>query len=99
MQLTRSWVTGQLYQGHLSGNRHSELSEINVGNVAQLGAKWMFPVADGNHMEVTPVVVDGVMYLTMANQAYALDARSGRQIWHYSRPLTKGVDWRCGHGD
>jgi alcohol dehydrogenase (cytochrome c) len=82
------WPT---YQGHLSGNRHSELSEINAGNVAQLGAKWMFPVADGNHMEVTPVVVDGVMYVTMANQAYALDARSGRQIWHYSQPLTKGV--------
>ncbi len=31
------------------------------------------------------------MYVTMANEAYALDAASGRQIWHYSRPLTKGV--------
>ncbi len=82
------WPT---YHGRLSGNRHSELSEINTANVAQLGAKWMFPIADANHLEVTPVVVDGVMYVTMANQAYALDARSGRQIWHYSQPLTKGV--------
>jgi len=82
------WPT---YHGHLSGNRHSELREINTTNVAQLGAKWMFPIADSNRLEVTPVVVDGVMYVTMANQAYALDARSGRQIWHYSRPLTKGV--------
>jgi putative heme-binding domain-containing protein len=82
------WPT---YHGHLSGNRHSELIEINNANVAQLGAKWMFPIADSNHLEVTPVVVDGVMYVTTANQAYALDARSGRQIWHYSQPLTKGV--------
>jgi PQQ-dependent dehydrogenase (methanol/ethanol family) len=82
------WPT---YHGHLSGNRHSELREINTANVAQLGAKWMFPIVDSNRLEVTPVVVDGVMYVTTANQAYALDARSGRQIWHYSRPLTKGV--------
>ena len=82
------WPT---YHGHLSGNRHSELSQINTVNVAQLGAKWMYPIADSNRLEVTPVVVDGVMYVSMANQAYALDARSGRQIWHYSRPLTKGV--------
>jgi alcohol dehydrogenase (cytochrome c) len=82
------WPT---YHGQLSGNRHSELNEINTSNVAQLGAKWMFTIADSNHLEVTPVVVDGVMYVTMANQAYALDARSGRQIWHYSQPLTKGV--------
>jgi|HubBroStandDraft_6_1064221.scaffolds.fasta_scaffold87829_2 alcohol dehydrogenase (cytochrome c) len=82
------WPT---YHGHLSGNRHSELSQINTANVAQLGAKWMFPIADSNHLEVTPVVVDGVMYVTTANQAYALDGRTGRQIWHYSQPLTKGV--------
>ena len=82
------WPT---YHGHLSGNRHSDLSGINTANVAQLSAKWMFPIADSNHLEVTPVVVDGAMYVTTANQAYALDARSGRQIWHYSQPLTKGV--------
>jgi PQQ-dependent dehydrogenase (methanol/ethanol family) len=82
------WPT---YNGHLSGNRHSDLTGINTGNVAQLGAKWMFPIPGSNHLEGTPVVVDGVMYVTAANQAFALDARSGREIWHYSRPLTKGV--------
>jgi alcohol dehydrogenase (cytochrome c) len=82
------WPT---YNGHLSGNRHSGLSQINATNVAQLGAKWMFPIAGGHRLEVTPVVVDGVMYVTAANQAWALDARTGRQIWHYSRPLTEGV--------
>jgi len=82
------WPT---YHGHLGGNRHSELHQINTENVAQLGAKWIFPVSDSKRLEVTPVVMDGVMYVTTANQAYALDARSGRQIWHYSQPLTKGV--------
>ena len=82
------WPT---YHGRLSGNRYSELREINIENVARLAAKWMFPIADARRLEVTPVVVDGVMYVTTANQAWALDARSGRQIWHYARPLTNGV--------
>jgi len=82
------WPT---YNGNLSGNRHSPLREINTGNVARLAPKWMFPIAASRNLEVTPVVADGVMYVTAANQAWALDARSGRQIWHYSRPLTKGV--------
>ena len=51
----------------------------------------MFNIPGSRRLEVTPVVVDGLMYVTMANEAYALDAASGRQIWHYSRPLTKGV--------
>jgi PQQ-dependent dehydrogenase (methanol/ethanol family) len=79
------------YHGHLSGNRYSPLEEINTESVARLAAKWMFPIGNSKRLEVTPVVVDGVMYVTTANEVYALDARSGRQIWHYARPLTKGV--------
>jgi PQQ-dependent dehydrogenase (methanol/ethanol family) len=79
------------YNGNLSGNRHSPLQQINTGNVTGLAPKWMFPIAASRNLEVTPVVANGVMYVTAANQAWALDARSGRQIWHYSRPLTKGV--------
>ena len=82
------WLT---YNGHLSGNRHSALDQINTANVAQLGARWMFNIPGSRRLEVTPVVVDGIMYVTMANEAYALDAASGMQIWHYSRPLTKGL--------
>ena len=51
----------------------------------------MFPIANANRLEGTPVVVDGTMFVTTANEAYALDAASGRPIWHYARPLTKGV--------
>lgn len=82
------WPT---YHGNLSGNRLSPLREINKSNVEHLAAKWMFPIANSKRLEVTPVVAGGVMFVTAANEVYALDARSGRQIWHYSRPLTKGV--------
>jgi PQQ-dependent dehydrogenase (methanol/ethanol family) len=73
------------YHGRLSGNRHSELTEITPDNVARLVLKWVFPI---NHftLEVTPVVVDGVMYVTGPNQVFALDARAGRTLWHYQRP-------------
>jgi PQQ-dependent dehydrogenase (methanol/ethanol family) len=82
------WPT---YHGHLSGNRHSSLQQIHVSNVAQLAPKWIFSIPNARRLEVTPVVVDGVMYVTNANRAYALDARSGRQIWRYQRPLTKNL--------
>ena len=59
--------------------------------MGQLAPKWMFTLPNARRLEVTPVVVDGVMYIAAANEAYALDARTGRQIWHYQRPLTKGV--------
>ena len=82
------WPT---YHGNLSGNRYSPLRQIETENVGRLAVKWMFPIPNSRRLEVTPVVVDGVMYVTTANQVWALDARSGRQIWHYARPLTKGV--------
>ncbi len=42
-------------------------------------------------LQVTPVVVDGLMYVTAANDVWALDARTGREVWHYSRPRTAGL--------
>ncbi len=79
------------YNGRIGGNRYSELSAIDASNVSRLAPVWMFPVPNARRLEVTPVVVDGMMYVTSGNQAIALDARTGRQIWRYSRPLTKGV--------
>ena len=79
------WPT---YHGHIGGNRHSALDQINASNVKDLAIKWVFPI---NHfvLEVTPVVVDGVMFVTGPNQVFALDARSGRTIWHYQRERSK----------
>jgi PQQ-dependent dehydrogenase (methanol/ethanol family) len=83
------WPT---YHGHLSGNRHSPLDQINTTNVARLAPAWTFPVPGGQGaLQVTPVVIEGLMYVTAANAVWALDARTGRQVWHYSRPRTKGL--------
>jgi alcohol dehydrogenase (cytochrome c) len=79
------------YNGDYSGRRFSALSEITPENVANLRAQWIFHVRGGNDLEVTPVVVDGIMFVTSANDAFALDARTGRAIWQYSRPITEGL--------
>jgi alcohol dehydrogenase (cytochrome c) len=79
------------YNGQLSGNRHSSLDRINVGNVAQLALQWSVPVGGPRALQMTPLVVSGVMYITAVNEARALDARTGRQIWKFSRPQTPGL--------
>ena len=82
------WPT---YHGQLGGNRYSTLVRITPRNVGQLAPRWIFPIPNARHLEVTPVVVDGVMYVTNVNAAWALDAATGREIWHYERPRSKGL--------
>ena len=81
------WLT---YNGTLNGNRYSNLEKINRNNVKDLGVKWVFPVEHFG-LEMTPIVADGVMYITGPNSAIALDAVTGRQLWKYSRPRTPGL--------
>jgi len=82
------WPT---YHGVLTGNRHSPLNQINASNVTNLAARWSFMIGSSRKLELTPIVVDGVMYVTAVNEAHALDARTGREIWQYSRPRSKGL--------
>jgi alcohol dehydrogenase (cytochrome c) len=82
------WPT---YNGTPDGNRHTRLNQITPANVGNLRVKWVFGAGAARNLSTTPLVVDGVMYLTGPNEVFALDARSGRQIWHYSRPRTRGV--------
>jgi len=79
------------YHGDYSGQRFSALSQITTENVGQLRAQWVFYAVNSNLLEGTPVVVSGLMLLTAANDAFALDARTGRAVWHYSRPVTEGL--------
>jgi alcohol dehydrogenase (cytochrome c) len=79
------------YNGTSAGSRYSALSQIDKNNVGRLAAKWIFSLPNTPRLQVTPVVADGVMYVTSANECYALDAGSGREIWHYQRPRTKGL--------
>ncbi len=82
------WPT---YHGQLGGNRYSTLDQIAPRNIGQLAPRWIFPIPNARHLEVTPLVVDGVMYVTNVNAAWALDAATGREIWHYERPRSKGL--------
>ena len=82
------WPT---YHGDIGGNRFSPLDQITPANVARLAPRWIFPVPGARNLEVTPVVVGGVMYVTTVNTVFALDARTGRSIWRYSRPRSTGL--------
>ncbi len=86
--VSANWLS---YNGDYTGRRYSALREINVGNVTRLRAQWVFHAPNSDRLEVTPVVFDGIMFVTSANDAYALDAQTGRTLWHYSRPITEGL--------
>ena len=82
------WAT---YNGQPSGNRYSTVTQVTLGNVSRLAPQWVFTLPNVSQGQVTPVVVDGVMYVSAANDLYALDAGSGRQVWNYRRPRTRGL--------
>jgi alcohol dehydrogenase (cytochrome c) len=85
----RDWPT---YHGDVHGNRYSTLTQIDKSNVAKLAPRWVFPMPNvTGAVETTPLVVQGVMYISSANEAWALDAGDGRELWHYQRPRTAGV--------
>ena len=85
------WPT---YNGETGGNRYTTLTQIDKNNVARLAPRWTFTVPDAGSLQVTLVVVDGLMYVTAVNECFALDAGSGRRIWHYKRSARKA--WPAG---
>ncbi len=87
-----NWPT---YNGSLDGNRYTSLSQIDKGNVATLAPKWIFTMRDVSSLETTPVVVDGIMYATSANECYALDAGNGRELAFQPAPDPGPGRQRC----
>jgi alcohol dehydrogenase (cytochrome c) len=86
------------YNGDYTGRRFSSLTQITPQNVGHLQAQWVFHSRNAGILEVTPVVVNGVMYVTASNDAYALNAQTGQVLWHYSRPVSSGlIDDASGH--
>lgn len=86
--VSANWLS---YNGDYTGRRYSALSEINANNVGQLRAQWVFHSPNSDRLEVTPVVADGIMFVTSANDAYALDAQTGQTLWHHERAITEGL--------
>jgi len=80
-----NWLT---YSGNYAGHRYSPLAEITPVNVAGLHVKWAYQF-ENRRTEVSPIVVDGVMYVTGPNMAAALDLRTGRELWTWRRPIPK----------
>jgi PQQ-dependent dehydrogenase (methanol/ethanol family) len=79
----QNWLT---YWGDYQGKHFSALKQINATNVHQLQARWAAQMPGDSLLEATPLVIDGVMYTSgMPGQVFALDARSGLQIWKYER--------------
>ena len=73
--------------------RFSTLDQINDSNAAQLGLAWQFDTATDRGLEATPLVVDGVMYATGSwSVTYAVDARTGKQLWKYDPEVHRKYD-------
>jgi alcohol dehydrogenase (cytochrome c) len=78
------------YHGDYSGRRHSALTQITPQNVQQIALSWAFQTGQTDELKCTPLLVNGVLYLTVPDNVWAVDARSGHQLWHYIYPPNKG---------
>jgi PQQ-dependent dehydrogenase (methanol/ethanol family) len=86
---------------HTNGNyeqtRFYPNKQINTKNVKNLVPAWIFQTEVVDSLETTPIVVNGVMYVTTSyNHVYALDAETGEQIWHYRQKLGPITVYCCG---
>jgi acido-empty-quinoprotein group A len=77
---TDTWPT---YNGDYSGRRYSPLEQINASNIDSLTLAWILPAHLG--IKSTPLEVNGILYFTAPDNVWAVDARFGREIWHYER--------------
>ncbi len=87
-----SWPT---YHGDYSGRRHSRLTAITPENVHTLTLAWAFQTNLSQLIKATPILADGIIYITTPDNLWALDARNGRQLWQYRYPPNDG--FHIGH--
>jgi acido-empty-quinoprotein group A len=86
-----AWPT---YNGDYSGRRFSPLKQIHAGNVHMLSLAWASRFGGGSgpnpSIKATPLMVNGILYFTAPNHVWAVDARTGRELWHYQYPPNSG---------
>jgi len=87
-----SWPT---YHGDYSGQRHSPLTQITPANVSQMTLAWAFQTGQSASIKSTPIVVNGILYVSAPDQLWAIDARTARQVWQYRYPDNTG--FHIGH--
>ena len=89
-----TWLT---FGGNYANQRHSPLTQITPANVNRLVPQWTFQTGTLGNFETTTLLRDNVLYVTgPQNVAWALDARTGRQIWRYRRELPENLTACCG---
>jgi alcohol dehydrogenase (cytochrome c) len=79
-----------LYHGDYSGRRHVHLTQITPRNIGSLTLAWAFQTNQSAQIKSSPLLVDGVLYFTVPDNVWAVDARSGHMIWRYNRISTTG---------
>src|SRR5438105_144929 len=84
-----------MYHGDYSGQRHSSLGQITPANVHQLTLAWAFQTGQTTQIKATPILVNGILYITTPDNVWALDARSAHQLWRYTYPTNQG--FHIGH--
>ena len=83
--------------GDYNQQRFYPAKQINTGNVSKLRVAWVFQTDIRESMETSPIVVNGVMYVTTSfSHVYAIDAKTGEQLWHYKHPLGPITTYCCG---
>ena len=83
--------------GDYTQKRYHPANQINTGNVRRLRPAWIFQTEVKESMETSPIVVNGVMYVTTSfSQVYALNAQTGEQLWHYKHALGPITTYCCG---
>ena len=93
----QNWL---MYNGTLDGKRFSQLDQIDVSNVTNLKLKWAHHIPQLDRAETTPLVVDGVMFITESpSNVVAVDAVTGRPFWRYDHPLPDDLRVCCGRNN
>jgi alcohol dehydrogenase (cytochrome c) len=77
------------FHGDYSGRRHSALTQIKPANVADMTLAWTFQTQQAQGLKATPILVDGVLYFTLPDNVFAIDARTAHLLWHYTAPPNK----------
>ena len=78
-----SWLT---YHGDYSGRRHTSLKQIAPGNVANLEQVWRFQTGGTQQIKSSPIIAAGILYVTTPDNIWAVNARTGKELWHYQNP-------------
>jgi alcohol dehydrogenase (cytochrome c) len=85
------------YGGNSLGWRYSDLAEIDVRNVARLSPRWIYQTGLGGGFETTPLVFDGLMFIAgPSNNSWAIDALTGRPVWHFRKAPPTKLNLCCG---